>query len=474
VKRSKIIRAADLFCGAGGTSTGAMQAAEEAGIRLDLTAVNHWDVAIETHSANHPEARHVCAEINDVRPERFFKRGQLDWLFASPECTHHSRARGGLPMDDQRRCGARRVLDWAERIYPARIWIENVKEFLEWGPLDKDGRPIKRLKGQLFLNWVNDLRTLGYYVQWRIQNAANFGAPTTRERLIVQAARRGTRLVWPDHTHQESFAEADMFSDGLPTWLSARDHVIDWSIPCPSIFTRSKPLSENTLKRIEAGLRAQGIENFLVQINHGDSGGARWRDLQRPYGAVTCARGEMAVVQPYLVQGNFGNDARPNRVRGIDQPLGTVVTGQTWALAQPFIATLRGTSEQQLKQVHSLSRPMGTITCSGAHHALINPMLIEYYGTGGHHNPAEPMPTVTCKPRFGLAVQPPDGGHGVLDIGYRMVTWRENARAQSFPDSYQFKGRTQEVIHRQIGNAVPPKLAEAHARAALIEERRAA
>jgi DNA (cytosine-5)-methyltransferase 1 len=468
VKRSKIIRAADLFCGAGGTSTGAMQAAEEAGIRLDLTAVNHWDVAIETHSANHPEARHVCADINDVRPERFFKRGQLDWLFASPECTHHSRARGGLPMDDQRRCGARRVLDWAERIYPARIWIENVKEFLEWGPLDKDGRPIKRLKGQLFLNWVNDLRTLGYSVQWRIQNAANFGAPTTRERLIVQAARRGTRLVWPDHTHQEASAEADMFSDGLPTWLSACDHVIDWSIPCPSIFTRSKPLSENTLKRIEAGLRAQGVENFLVQLSQTGSNGKRWRSLDRPFNTVTTCEGEMAVVQPFLVQGNFGNDARPNRVRGIDQPLGTVVTGQTWALATPMLLP-----QQSAGVARDVSRPFPTVATAGAI-GLISPMLIEYYGTGGHHNPAEPMPTVTCKPRFGLAVQLPDGGHGVLDIGYRMVTWRENARAQSFPDSYQFKGRTQEVIHRQIGNAVPPKLAEAHARAALIEERRAA
>jgi len=236
----KIIKAVDLFCGAGGT--GAQDAAEEEGVKLDLTAINHWDVAIETHSQNHPEARHVCADINDVRPERFFKRGELDWMFASPECTHHSRARGGLPMDDQRRCGARRVVDWAERIYPARIWIENVKEFLEWGPLDKHGRPISRLKGALFLNWVRDLRTLGYTVDWRIQNAANFGAPTTRERLIIQAARRGTRLVWPEFSHQRPSDNGELFAR-LPAWLNARDHVIDWSLPCPSIFTRCSPSS---------------------------------------------------------------------------------------------------------------------------------------------------------------------------------------------------------------------------------------
>lgn len=431
-------------------------AANLAGVKLDLTAINHWDVAIETHSANHPAARHLCADINDVRPEKFFRRGELDWLFASPECTHFSKARGGLPVDDQRRCGARRVLDWAERIYPARIWVENVSEFLEWGPLDKNGRPIQKLKGQLFADWVRCLRTLGYSVEWRIQTAANFGAPTTRARLIVQAARRGTKIVWPEATHRKPETTADLFTD-LPEWLSARDHVIDWSIPCPSIFDRARPLSPNTLRRIEAGLRTQGIQAFLVQSN-------------------------------------FGNDARPNRVRSINDPMGTVVGGQSWALVQPFLVTLRGTAGHS-----DLSKPLGAVTTSGKHSMLITPclipqqsdgrarpvtepvptvstagaiglmqpMLIEYYGTGTHASCDAPMPTVTCKPRFGLTVPLDGGGTGLLDIGYRMLRWRENARAQSFPDSYQFKGRTEEMIHKQIGNAVPPKLAEAHARAAL-------
>lgn len=468
MKAKKII-AADLFCGAGGTSTGVHMAAAEAGVKLDLTAINHWDVAIETHSQNHPAARHLCADINDVRPERFFKRGELDWLFASPECTHFSVARGGLPMDDQRRCGARRVVDWAERIYPQRIWIENVKEFMDWGPLDKDGRPIQRLKGTLFANWVQDLRTLGYSVEWRVQTAANFGAPTTRERLIVQAARRGSRCIWPAHTHRKPSADLDLFQDDVQPWLSARDHVIDWSLPCPSIFGRKKPLSDNTLRRIEAGLRAQGLEACLVQ-------------------------------------GNFGNDARPNRVRSVDSPMGTVVGGQSWGLAQPFIVTLRGTSASHLQSSFTTTgMPMGAVTCSGKGHALISPMLlpqqsagrtrpvgepfptiatagaiglmnpfiVEYYGTGTFTDPHSPMPAVTCKPRFGLAVQLPCGGTGVLDIGYRMVTWRENARAQSFPDDYRFAGRTQEMIHKQIGNAVPPRLARAHALAVLMERRAA-
>lgn len=458
----RIIKAADLFCGAGGTSTGAQMAADLAGVKLELTAINHWDVAIETHSANHPQARHLCADVNDVRPETFFKRGELDWLFASPECTHFSKARGGLPVDDQRRCGARRVLDWAERIYPARIWVENVQEFLDWGPLDVKGRPIVKHRGALFREWVTCLQTLGYRVEWRIQNAANFGAPTTRQRLIVQAARRGTRLVWPEATHRKPDATGDLFG-GLPAWLSARDHVIDWSIPCPSIFGRKRPLSPNTLRRIEAGLRAQGIQAFLVQSN-------------------------------------FGSDARPNRVRGMEEPMGTVVGGQSWGVVTPFLVTLRGTAGHS-----SVDTPLGAVTTSGKHSMLITPCLIpqqsdgrtrpvtepvptvstsgaiglmqptliEYYGTGTYASCDEPLNTVTCKPRFGLAVPLEGGGEGILDIGYRMLRWRENARAQSFPDSYQFKGRTEEMIHKQIGNAVPPKLAEAHARAALIERRAA-
>lgn len=450
------IKAADLFCGAGGTSTGAQMAAEQAGVKLDLTAINHWDVAIETHSANHPAARHLCADINDVRPEKFFRRGELDWLFASPECTHFSKARGGLPVDDQRRCGARRVLDWAERIYPARIWVENVSEFLEWGPLDKHGRPIQKLKGQLFNDWVRCLRTLGYSVEWRIQTAANFGAPTTRARLIVQAARRGTKIVWPEATHRKPEATADLFTD-LPEWLSARDHVIDWSIPCPSIFDRARPLSPNTLRRIEAGLRAQGIQAFLSQVNHGDSGGRRWRSLDEPYGTVTCARGEMGLVQPFLV-----TLRGTSTFRSLEAPLGAVTT----SAAHHMLITPCLIPQQSDGRARPVTEPVPTVSTAGAI-GLMQPMLIEYYGTGTHTSCDAPVPTVTCKPRFGLAVPLDNGGTGVLHIGYRMLRWRENARAQSFPDSYQFKGRTEEMIHKQIGNAVPPKLAEAHARAAL-------
>jgi DNA (cytosine-5)-methyltransferase 1 len=457
--KPRIIKAADLFCGAGGTSTGAQMAADAAGVKLELTAINHWDVAIETHSANHPGARHLCADVNDVRPEKFFKRGELDWLFASPECTHFSKARGGLPVDDQRRCGARRVLDWAERIYPARIWVENVQEFLDWGPLDVKGRPIVKHRGALFREWVTCLQTLGYRVEWRIQNAANFGAPTTRQRLIVQAARRGTRLVWPEATHRKPDANGELFED-LPAWLSARDHVIDWSIPCPSIFGRKRPLSPNTLRRIEAGLRAQGIQAFLTNVSHTSD---RIRSLDDPLNTITSCTGETAIVTPFLVtlRGTAGHSA-------VDRPLGAVTTsGKHSMLITPCLIP-----QQSDGRTRPVTEPVPTVSTAGAI-GLMQPTLIEYYGTGTFASCDEPLNTVTCKPRFGLAVPLDGGGEGILDIGYRMLRWRENARAQSFPDSYIFSGRTEEMIHKQIGNAVPPKLAEAHARAALMERRAA-
>ena len=452
----KTLRAIDLFCGAGGTSTALAQACAERGIRLDLTPINHWETAIETHALNHPSARHICAPVEDVRPENLCEPGTLDWLVASPECTHHSRARGGLPVDDQRRAGARRVLDFAERLRPRRIWVENVPEFLEWGPLMKkpgtanDYVPNPKFKGALFRHWVEGLQLLGYQVQWRLQNAANYGAPTTRTRVIVQAARKGLRCVWPACTHRDPKLAGDLFGD-LPGWLPVRD-CIDWTLPCPSIFTRDKPLSVNTLSRIEAGFRAQGF-------------------------------------QVLLVQGSFGNDSRPNRVRTLSEPCGTVVGAQTWGLAVPFIVPIDHVGQGSIrhapldaplstlttKQRHMLiqpcllpqqsdgrlrpvTEPCPTVSTAGAI-GLVRPFLTEYYGTGSHADCDVPLPTLTTKARFGL-VSPGD------DIGYRMLHWRETAAAQSFPADYRFAG-TSTQIHKQIGNAVPPALARAHFAAAL-------
>ena len=251
----KKIIAADLFCGAGGTSTGLVKACEESGVEVDLIAINHWDVAIATHSANHPEAKHLCTSIDSVDPRKVVPGGRLNLLVASPECTHHSNARGGRPMSDQSRASAWHIVRWAEALYIDNILIENVREFENWGPLGTNGRPLKSKRGETFRAFLTALESLNYSVDYRILNAADYGEATTRERLFVQARKRPKQIAWPDPTHSR---------DGEPTFFGKRDkwrpakEVIDWSIASQSIFSRKKPLAPATMARIEAGLRKFG------------------------------------------------------------------------------------------------------------------------------------------------------------------------------------------------------------------------
>ncbi len=162
------ILAADLFCGAGGTSTGLLLAAERLGLNVDLMAINHWEVAIATHSANHPHAVHLCESLDGVDPRKVVPGGRLDLLMASPECTHHSKARGGKPRSDQSRASAWHVLRWAEALHVENILIENVEEFKTWCPLGENGQPIERLKGKTYLAFLAALRSLGYHVSVRV------------------------------------------------------------------------------------------------------------------------------------------------------------------------------------------------------------------------------------------------------------------------------------------------------------------
>lgn len=458
----KPLRVIDLYCGAGGTSTGLLRAAASHGLPVDLTPINHWPTAVETHAANHPQARHICASIEDLRPEQFCQRGDLDWLVASPECTHFSRARGGLPVDDQRRVGARRVLDWAERLAPRRIWIENVREFLDWGPLVKkrgardEWIPDPRHKGALFHHWAMELALLGYRVEWRLLNCADHGAPTTRTRLIVQASRKPLRPIWPTATHADPKKEGP---PGLAPWRTAGE-CIDWSIECPSIFDRKKPLSANTLKRIESGLGLHGLREVIVSLRGTteDALTRTARSVEEPLSTLATGR-HHALVRPFIIPIDHTGSGRVYHAT-LDRPLSTLTTKQRHMLVTPHLVP-----QQSCGRLRPVSEPCPTISTAGAI-GLLNPVLIQYYGTSSHSPCSEPLPTLTCKPRFGLAVRLKSGFPGILDIGYRMLHWRETAAAQSFPSDYRFCGTATE-IHKQIGNAVPPALAEALFTAAL-------
>lgn len=399
-RRMKRIKAADLFCGAGGTSTGLSKAAFELGLELDLLAINHWSVAIDTHSINHPYAEHLCESLDTVDPRKIIPGGRLKILIASPECTHHSNARGGKPMSDQSRASAWHVVRWAEAIYIENILIENVREFRDWGPIGANGRPLKRRKGETYRAFIAALKSLGYTVEDRILNAANYGDPTTRERLFILARRGNKKIVWPEPTHSAK-GETTLFGK-VPRWRPARD-IIDWQLKGESIFARKKPLSPNTMKRIMAGLKKFGGKAFVI----GQQSAAAPRDVEQPIPTVAGA-GAISFVEPFLMNMEHSTDAsgHDRRVHSVEKPIGTVTAQARHALIEPYIVMMNGTAEDQMKHSNrSVNEPLPTVV--GANHLyLAEPYLVEYHGGEGSERRTrsveEPIPTLDTSNRFGL------------------------------------------------------------------------
>lgn len=488
---------ADLFCGAGGTSTGAMEAIEALGYRAELTAVNHWPVAVATHELNHPSARHLCASLDSLNPRDLFGRGELKLLWASPECTHHSVARGGAPINDQSRATAWCVTRWAEALLPDTILVENVPEFRTWGPVNKVGRPLKKMKGRTFTAWLESLVSLGYQVDYRILVAADYGDPTTRRRLFVQAQRRrGARIVWPDPTHGEMAGEE--FPMGLRPWVPARE-IIDWSLQGQSIFERERPLSPKTMKRIWAGLEKFGLKPYMVAAGFGErdgqaprtlsvdkplptvvAGGVKAalaepflicmehkgsvRSVERPMPTITTAKGgAIAVAEPMLVTVDRPITNR-SRARPVSEPFPTVTGNNRIGVAEPYLLP-----QNQGGALRPVSAPAPAVATDGAV-ALVEPFLVEYYGNGRAQSVKAPVGTVTCHDRFGLVrpVVEVSGERYLLDIRFRMLQPHELAGAQGFRPDYKFTGNKTEQV-KQIGNAVPRRLARAIVAAALSQ-----
>lgn len=556
-------RIADLFCGAGGTSEGAMEAAEFLGRKPELTAINHWPVAITTHEVNHPAARSLCTGVDAVNPRDLFGEGELDLLWASPECTHHSVARGGKPINDQSRSTAWCVVRWAEALRPPVILIENVPEFESWGPIGSNNRPLKSKKGEIFQAWLSAIRALGYKTDYRQLCAADYGDPTTRTRLFVQCVRGRRQIVWPEATHTK---HPDLMT--TRRWTPARE-IIDWSLPAGSIYERKKPLSPKTLARIEAGLRKFGLKSVIIS-----AGGPACpaRPVDDPMGTVL-TRDHRALVEPYIVAWDHTSGGSGAGVTSIEDPLSTVVTKARHGVAEPFLVELRGSGVRD-HTAKSLNDPCGTVTANGNHHALaqpylvnmkgqsdaadidcptptitahaphlyiaepflvktangasgsdesriksldqpmptvcgnrgdvaliephllpqqsdgrlrpvsepaptvatsgaialVEPFLVSFYGNGQPHDIDSPAPTVTCKDRFGLVrpVVEIDGNRYLLDIRFRMLQPHELALAQGFPKGYQFTGTKTDQV-KQIGNAVPRRLARAIVAAVLSQ-----
>lgn len=414
----KVIQAADLFCGAGGTTTGLARTCERLGFKLRMLAVNHWDRAIETHAANHPWADHLCNGLNSVKPEKAVPGGKLDLLLASPECTHHSRARGGKPRNDQSRASAWHVLYWCQELYIRHVIIENVPDFLDWGPLGADGKPLKSKRGETFRAFITAFRSLGYRVEWRVLTCADYGDATTRRRLFIQARRGNVRIAWPEPSHTER-PNGRLFDENLLPWKPACD-VIDWNVPSQLLSERKKPLSKNTLDRIRKGIRrfwGKHAEPFLVSI--GQTGGA-------------------------------------DRIRRLSEPLPTITTKAEHCLIEPLTLP-----QQSCGQVRTIKSPLSTISAAGAI-GLIEPFAITYYSNGKPKSILRPLETITANDRFALVTADPVR----FEIGFRMFQPHELAAAHSFPSNYVFKGNKSEIV-KQIGNSVPVGTASALSRMAI-------
>lgn len=497
---SQHIEVIDMFCGAGGTSTGFLQAAAELGLNVKLQAVNHWMTAIASHRQNHPGVRHRCAGIDFLKPRDVLPQGRLNILIASPACTHFSVARGGKPSEEQYRSEAGELIEWMRDLDVELLLLENVKEFEGWGPLNKKGRPIQSRKGEFFRKFVADLRGLGYEVEWRILNSADYGAATIRRRLFLQARKDGKPFRWPKKTHNKAG------TNGLRQWRPARE-IIDFSIPSQSIFDRKRPLAKNTLARIEAGIEkfwGEWAEPFLVLLRGG--GWARMaRDLdqplptisaqgqhfglvqpepfvlphrhagfnktqqvrssQQPLPTITGNSADLSIIQPFIAQVNHStpDGQLDHRLHDLDAPLPTVTKKNGFGVIEPFMLTMEH-SKAPRHHVRGLDVPVNTITSADAH-GLVEPFVVQYYGQGMPRSTQRPLDTVTTRDRFALI----SGSERVpMDILFRMLTPAELAAANGFPNGYFFAGTRADAV-KQIGNAVEVKQARALGLAMLEE-----
>ncbi|MEA3225085.1 MAG: DNA cytosine methyltransferase [Planctomycetota bacterium] len=527
MNRPPIIRASfegelvvDNFAGGGGASSGIESAL---GRGADI-AINHSPQAIAMHKANHPNTRHFCENILEVDPREACGGLPVGLAWFSPDCTHFSRAKGGKPVKKEIRGLANVVVSWAKAVQPRVIILENVEEFKDWGPLDKNNRPIKSRAGEDFRAWCGKLRELGYSIEFKSLVAADYGTPTTRKRLFMVARRDGQAGVWPEPSHGDGRTDP---------WRTAAE-IIDFGIPCPSIFTRKKPLAEKTLIRIAAGIRRYVIETaepFIIPVTH-QGGYNRGHDIRSPLPTVTGAnRGELALVSPALIKYHGGVRSKFLRSQGMMTPITTVDTSNRFGLVAAFLSRYFGQSVGQsvgkpaptvtpggqgktaLASVflskhyggvvgHGVRRPIGTVTsvdhhsltCAflskyygtttgssmdepvhtvttggdrgGGHFAKVAAFMVKYYGTATGQGVKNPLATVTTKARFGLVLV-----HGepyqIVDIGMRMLQPGELFGAQGFPRDYiiqpEFNGKpmTKTAQISLAGNAVCPQVAEA-------------
>jgi DNA (cytosine-5)-methyltransferase 1 len=538
----------DLFAGGGGASEALRQSL---GRDPDI-AINHDADAIGMHAANHPYTTHHCEDVWHADPVAEVAGRRVGWLHASPDCTHFSQAKGGQPRDRATRSLSWVVLKWCGMLAkrgnaPRIISLENVRQILQWGPLiakrdSATGRVMKRIPryagekgerwvvaepgervplrdqwlipdkrhaGRTWRAFVSALRGMGYAVEWRRLVASDYGAGTSRERLFLVARRDRQPIRWPELTHG--------YGSGYKSMPVSASECIDWSIPCPSIFTRPRPLADKTMRRIARGVHrfVLGTGNpFIVQCANASANGVA--DAAEPLGTITAwpRGGAQAVVAPHLVKmrgesgGAAADEPMPTITSGagaarpagaahamgvgvafLEQANGGNYTGPGSDLRNPAPTICAQGGLQRLVTAQLLTfrqhstgghvrDPLGTISAGGEHHAAVHcilspeaeagalrvaAFLINYYGNGQALDLREPLDTITTRDRLALVtVQIRGVPYVIVDIGMRMLEPRELYTAQGFPTDYIIdrtaSGRRlpKHAQVRMVGNSVSP------------------
>jgi DNA (cytosine-5)-methyltransferase 1 len=510
----------DNFAGGGGASTGI----ELATGRIVEIAINHDPDAILMHKTNHPYTQHLQASVWDVNPEEVCKGRKVGLAWFSPDCKHFSKAKGAALVDRNIRGLAWIVLRWAGTVRPRVIFLENVEEFQTWGPVRK-GKPVKKLAGTTFRKFVGQLQDLGYEVEWRELVAADYGAPTSRKRFVLIARCDGKPIVWPAPTHAPRDSEA-VRSSRLKPWRSAAE-IIDWRLPCPSIFDTKeeikeqyglkavRPLADNTMRRIIRGVDKFTIRSgkpFIVPTGYGERKGQapRVHDINAPVPTVVSTGKEnlcRPILAPALIQYHT-EQTEHVRASGLGVPINTVDASNRYGLTcANLVEYYTGGRPLGVKD------PMHTVT-SHDREAVVAAHVVKFKGDNLGHRIKEPMQTVTtsagefavCKAYLAKMRSNDDLGrwpeirallnklcgytlaedevllleiggtpYYIVDIGLRMLSPRELYNAMGFPSDYKIDrdytgkeyGKSKQVA--RCGNAVCPPMAEAVVRANLPE-----
>ena len=414
----------DNFAGGGGASTGIELAT---GYSVDI-AINHDPEAIKMHKANHPNTKHYCENVWAIDPVKACNGHPVGLAWFSPDCKHFSKAKGGKPKDKNIRGLAWVALRWAGLVRPRVIMLENVEEFKTWGPLNRGHHPIKEKQGKTFERFVQQLRNLGYEVEFRELIAADYGAPTMRKRFFMVARCDGKPIVWPEPTHGPADSEA--VKVGLLKPYVGAYTQIDFSRPCPSIFDTSeeikekygiravRPLAQKTMDRIARGFKKFILDNpepFIIQCNHG--GERRPNDIREPMPTITGKHG-YGIVEPYMVQIGQTGFAK-DRSKDVREPLTTIVSKNEHCLIEPMLAPYMGTNTTN-HPGGNCRDPIHTIT-TGNQQCLISPTLIQYHSETAKdevrgQSIEEPIMTVDSSNRYGLVTS---FLHKYYDGGYK-------------------------------------------------------